>query len=106
MRNREFLAGSNSSEVPPISETGRLFLRNLPYQATEADLTALFEEYGELSEVHLVVDRWAISLPRIQKIYILLFKGLLQYLKVMHYVVRGQGIFGRPSGCELPHVVS
>ncbi len=40
-----------------IAETGRLFLRNLPYQATEADLAGLFEEYGELSEVHLILDR-------------------------------------------------
>lgn len=50
-------ADADSKGPPPISETGRLFLRNLPYQATEADLTSLFEEYGELSEVHLVVDR-------------------------------------------------
>ena len=41
-----------------IAETGRLFLRNLPYQATEADLAMLFKEYGELSEVHLILDRY------------------------------------------------
>ena len=44
-----------------IARTGRLFLRNLPYQATEADLTELFHEFGELSEVHLVMDRSASS---------------------------------------------
>lgn len=41
-----------------IAETGRLFLRNLPYSATEDDIRDLFSEYGELSEVHLVLDRY------------------------------------------------
>ena len=41
-----------------IAETGRLFLRNLAYSATEGDLTALLAPYGELQEVHLVLDRW------------------------------------------------
>lgn len=40
------------------SAAGRLFLRNLPYGATEVDLAALLSEFGDLSEVHLVVDRW------------------------------------------------
>ena len=40
-----------------IAETGRLFLRNLAYSATEGDLTALLVPYGELREVHLVLDR-------------------------------------------------
>ncbi|GAQ82968.1 hypothetical protein KFL_001300320, partial [Klebsormidium nitens] len=40
-----------------VSETGRLFVRNLAYTATEDDLTELFKQYGELSEVHLVVDK-------------------------------------------------
>ena len=40
-----------------IARTGRLFLRNLPYLATEADLRDLFQPYGDLSEVHLVIDR-------------------------------------------------
>ena len=44
-----------------VAETGRLFLRNLPYQATESDLAALFEEYGKLSEVHLILDRYLFS---------------------------------------------
>ncbi|KAK9825631.1 hypothetical protein WJX81_001303 [Elliptochloris bilobata] len=40
-----------------IEETGRLFVRNLPYAATEADLVEAFGEHGELEEVHLVVDK-------------------------------------------------
>lgn len=40
-----------------IGDTGRLFVRNLPYTATEADLRQLFEGYGEVQEAHLVLDR-------------------------------------------------
>jgi multiple RNA-binding domain-containing protein 1 len=40
-----------------IAETGRLFLRNLSYSATEAELRKLFSPFGELSDVHLVLDR-------------------------------------------------
>ncbi len=46
-----------SSAGEAIAETGRLFLRNLPYSASEADLTAVLAPYGELREVHLVLDR-------------------------------------------------
>lgn len=37
--------------------TGRLFVRNLAYTATEADLSEAFGRYGDLEEVHLVLDR-------------------------------------------------
>ncbi|RZC62338.1 hypothetical protein C5167_024086 [Papaver somniferum] len=40
-----------------ILETGRLFVRNLPYTASEEDLTEIFSKFGDISEVHLVVDR-------------------------------------------------
>ncbi|KAF9618217.1 hypothetical protein IFM89_000852 [Coptis chinensis] len=40
-----------------VLETGRLFVRNLPYTATEDDLTELFQKFGDLSEVHLVLDK-------------------------------------------------
>ncbi|XP_010529287.1 PREDICTED: multiple RNA-binding domain-containing protein 1 isoform X2 [Tarenaya hassleriana] len=40
-----------------ILETGRLFVRNLPYSATEDELQEHFSEYGEISEVHLVLDK-------------------------------------------------
>ncbi|OMO70468.1 hypothetical protein CCACVL1_18896 [Corchorus capsularis] len=38
-------------------ESGRLFVRNLPYTATEDELTEFFSEFGYLSEVHLVIDK-------------------------------------------------
>jgi multiple RNA-binding domain-containing protein 1 len=40
--------------VPPaemIADTGRLFVKNLPYTCTEEDLRKLFEKFGPLSEV-------------------------------------------------------
>ncbi len=40
-----------------IGETGRLFVRNLPYSATEDDLKAIFEPHGALEEVHIVLDK-------------------------------------------------
>lgn len=49
--------GAAEGGEPAIEETGRLFVRNLPYTATEADLAEAFGEHGELQEVHLVLDR-------------------------------------------------
>ncbi|CAN1846247.1 Multiple RNA-binding domain-containing protein 1 [Linum perenne] len=38
-------------------EAGRLFIRNLPYTATEDELEEHFNKIGDTSEVHLVVDK-------------------------------------------------
>ncbi|CAK9161975.1 unnamed protein product [Ilex paraguariensis] len=38
-------------------ETGRLFVRNLPYSATEDELEEHFSRFGNVSQVHLVVDK-------------------------------------------------
>lgn len=42
--------------VKKISETGRLFIRNILYSSTEEDFRQLFEAYGELEEVHIAID--------------------------------------------------
>ena len=47
-----------------IEDTGRLFVRNLAYGTTEEDLTEAFGEFGELAEVHLVVDKCALPTSR------------------------------------------
>ncbi|KIL94757.1 hypothetical protein FAVG1_01688 [Fusarium avenaceum] len=39
-----------------IRRTSRLFVRNLPYTATQEDLRAAFEQFGTLEEVHLPVS--------------------------------------------------
>ena len=36
-----------------LSSSGRLFVRNLPYSATESDIESLFSKYGRLEEVRL-----------------------------------------------------
>ncbi len=42
--------------IKVISTNGRLFLRNISYDATEDDFKILFEKYGELTEVHVPID--------------------------------------------------
>ncbi|GAV64366.1 RRM_1 domain-containing protein [Cephalotus follicularis] len=46
-----------SNENDEALETGRLFVRNLPYTATEEDLEELFSKYGRVAQVHIVVDK-------------------------------------------------
>ena len=43
--------------VEAIGESGRLFIRNLPYSINEEELTELFEKYGPLTEVHMPIDK-------------------------------------------------
>ncbi|KAJ2045249.1 Multiple RNA-binding domain-containing protein 1 [Coemansia sp. S16] len=51
------LAVAVASLVSQIQDTGRLFIRNLPYLATEEDLRAAFEKFGPLSEVHMPISK-------------------------------------------------
>lgn len=39
-----------------ISQTGRLFLRNISYSAKEQDFSELLSPFGELQEVHIAID--------------------------------------------------
>ena len=39
-----------------LSETGRLFVRNLPFTVVEEDLDAAFGKFGALRELHLPRD--------------------------------------------------
>ncbi|KAJ3022223.1 hypothetical protein HKX48_006745 [Thoreauomyces humboldtii] len=40
-----------------IAETGRLFVRNLPYSCSVEDLHKLFEKFGPLTEAHIPIDK-------------------------------------------------
>ena len=40
-----------------VSGTGRLFVRNLPFTASEDDVRTLFSRFGNVSEVHLSIDK-------------------------------------------------
>ncbi|CAH1801245.1 unnamed protein product [Owenia fusiformis] len=44
-------------ELETIAESGRLFLRNLPYVCKEEDIEQMFSKYGPLTETHLPVDK-------------------------------------------------
>ncbi|KAH9790124.1 nucleotide binding [Citrus sinensis] len=49
---------SSSKDVQQeVLESGRLFVRNLPYTATEDELREHFSKFGNVSEVHIVVDK-------------------------------------------------
>ncbi|KAI0689011.1 hypothetical protein BC835DRAFT_1283850 [Cytidiella melzeri] len=40
-----------------IRQTGRLFLRNLPFASTEEELQAWFEPHGQVAQVHIPLDQ-------------------------------------------------
>lgn len=40
-----------------LFDTGRLFIRNLPYTTTEEELKEHFGKFGNISQVHIVVDK-------------------------------------------------
>ncbi|EGX91287.1 pre-rRNA processing protein Mrd1, putative [Cordyceps militaris CM01] len=44
------------SAAEAIAKTSRLFVRNLPYSATEDDLREEFEKFGGVDEVHLPIN--------------------------------------------------
>ncbi|KAK9064342.1 hypothetical protein SSX86_015723 [Deinandra increscens subsp. villosa] len=48
---------SSLEDEDDVLQTGRLYVRNLPYTATEDDLHELFSKFGTVSQAHLVVDR-------------------------------------------------
>ena len=53
--------GKNKSKTSDLLEnpedTGRLFVRNLPYSCTEEELRTLFDPYGLIESVHLPIDK-------------------------------------------------
>ncbi|KAJ1889931.1 Multiple RNA-binding domain-containing protein 1, partial [Coemansia sp. IMI 209127] len=46
-----------ATAISQIQDTGRLFVRNLPYLATEEDMRSAFEKFGPLSEVHMPISK-------------------------------------------------
>ena len=47
----------NRKEEAARWEEGRLFVRNLSYTVTEKDLDKLFKKFGQVSEIHIPIDR-------------------------------------------------
>ncbi|XP_068937815.1 probable RNA-binding protein 19 [Petaurus breviceps papuanus] len=52
-QGRELKEGEEEED---LADSGRLFVRNLPYTSTEEDLEKMFAKYGPLSEVHYPID--------------------------------------------------
>lgn len=46
----------DDEEEEDVAESGRLFVRNLPYTCTEEEINELFAKYGPLAEVHFPID--------------------------------------------------
>ncbi|KAJ6843516.1 multiple RNA-binding domain-containing protein 1 [Iris pallida] len=55
--NNENLTSLVGSEDKHDFDNCRLFVRNLPYTTNEDELLELFSQFGDVSEVHLVVDK-------------------------------------------------
>ncbi len=47
---------ADSDDEVDVADSGRLFVRNLPYTASEADLKQYFQKHGPVSEVNLPTD--------------------------------------------------
>ncbi|XP_063769363.1 probable RNA-binding protein 19 [Pseudophryne corroboree] len=57
-QNRPWEQRMKDSEIQEdLSDSGRLFIRNLSYSCAEADLETLFSKYGPLSEIHFPIDK-------------------------------------------------
>ena len=46
----------DEGENESVAETGRIFVRNLPYACSEEDIRSFFEKYGEIADVNVPVD--------------------------------------------------
>lgn len=70
--------------IAQIEDTGRLFVRNLTYTCTEADLKELFSAYGPLSEVSWMKQwvYWMLTTMIFRSIY--LYPKTQRDPKVMH----------------------
>ena len=55
--HRSWAGVSGVEGVEDVSESGRLFVRNLPYSTTEDDLAGLFDKFGPLTEVTIPLDK-------------------------------------------------
>lgn len=54
---RKVGSGGEVADEASVAETGRLFVRNLPYTCTEEELAQVFQRLGPLTEVHLPLDK-------------------------------------------------
>lgn len=51
------LSTSPKNKNDEVLESGRLFIRNLPYTCTEEELEEHFSKHGTINQVHIVIDK-------------------------------------------------
>ncbi|CBQ71105.1 probable RNA-binding protein [Sporisorium reilianum SRZ2] len=56
-RKAEKAAEQDQKLVDQIMESGRLFIRNLPFAANEDEIQAFFESFGTVKQVHIPLDK-------------------------------------------------
>uniref|UniRef100_A0AAR2LPI8 RRM domain-containing protein n=1 Tax=Pygocentrus nattereri TaxID=42514 RepID=A0AAR2LPI8_PYGNA len=57
LQEKKFVSDlKEDEEEEDVAESGRLFVRNLPYTCTEEELKELFTKHGPLSELHFPID--------------------------------------------------
>jgi multiple RNA-binding domain-containing protein 1 len=78
-----------------IDDTGRLFIRNLPFSVTEDELKELFASYGPITEVHLPLDS-----DRNRKGY-----GFVQFMLPEHALKAKDTLDGSSFQGRLLHII-
>lgn len=93
--NAETVEVKSDAVIEAIKSNGRLFVRNLPYTATEQDLREHFQQYGSIEEVHLPLDSTGAS------------KGfvLVQYADPLAAAEAFHNLDGEPFQGRLLHVL-
>ncbi|SPC63834.1 probable RNA-binding protein [Ustilago sp. UG-2017b] len=56
-RKAEAAAAKDQKIVDQIMESGRLFVRNLPFAASEDEVQSFFESFGSVKQVHIPLDK-------------------------------------------------
>ncbi|XP_037025606.1 probable RNA-binding protein 19 isoform X2 [Bradysia coprophila] len=79
-----------------ISESGRIFFRNLPYSTNETDLREVFEKFGPIADVHLPID----GVTRIIKGF-----GTVTYVLPEHAVIAFNKLDGTTFHGRLLHLI-
>lgn len=91
--------------IAKISETGRLFVRNILYTSTEQEFRELFETYGPLEEVHVAIDTVPVNPKdlfifnslRVKMLYRHIMLWINKFFKVVYcifYLLRRRRIIG------------
>eukprot|EP01041_Mallomonas_annulata_P007130 gene7130-14504_t len=87
---------NDDEEDEDVQDSGRLFVRNLPYSCSEDELRELFAPYGPLTEIHLPLDQ-----ERKGKGF-----GFIQYMIPEHAHAAKTAVDGTPFQGRLLHIIA